>query len=212
MTLVTGIRRSAPRRSRVAAVVKIARLAGIAAVFVLLLAGTGCAQRIGYKDIADPNGLYHFKVRSDWQSTLVGGVNLVYASKELPKSDKLADTLTLMAYPSYEATDVPLAEQLENVIALRAKNRGWRSYERSKPASITVGGHEGVAVDVSGVDANGAEFDGRFYLVRAGDRQVGVLAVAPSGKLAQFDPELDAIVTQRWFWHGPAAKGTTQTP
>lgn len=188
------------------------RHVGLVIAVALLVALGGCAQKVTYKDVADPNGLYHFKVRSDWQSTLLNDVNLVYASDELPAADKLADTLTLAVYASYEATEVPLAEQLGNVIERRAENRGWKSFERSEATSVTVGGREGAAIDVSGVDANGAEFEARFYLVRAGDRQVGFIAVAPAGKLAEFDAELNAIVTERWFWHGTLGGETTKTP
>lgn len=183
----------------------------LAAVVALLVVLSGCAQKVTYKDIADPNGLYHFKVRSNWQSTLLSGVNLVYASDKLPASDALADTLTLAVYASYEATDVPLPEQLQTVIERRAENRGWKSYQRSEATSVTVGGREGVAIDVTGVDANRTKFDARFYLVRAGNRQVGFLAVAPAGKLATFDDELKAIITERWFWHGALGGETTQT-
>lgn len=171
----------------------------------------GCAEKITLVDVSDPNALFHFKIRSDWQSSTVQGLTLIYASPELPKNDKLADTLTIAVYPSYEATDAPLPEQLRTVIERRSKNRGWKSYEASEPASVTVGGRTGVSIDVSGTDANGADFDARFYLVRTGDRQVGFFAVAPKGTLQRYEEELSAIIEDRWYWHRPE-KETTPTP
>ncbi|MCL4079326.1 hypothetical protein MX659_06990 [Coriobacteriia bacterium Es71-Z0120] len=183
----------------------------ILAFATLLAATTGCAKKVTLVDVSDPNALFHFKIRSDWQSTTVQGLTLVYASPELPKSDKLADTLTLAVYPSYDATDVPLPEQLKGVIERRSKNRHWKSYEASEPTSITVGGRPGVSADVSGTDANGTAFDARFYLVRTGDQQVGFFAVAPKGTLKRYEAELAAIMKDRWYWHRPESE-TTATP
>lgn len=198
---------NARRRTR-----RVLAVLAVAALATALLAAAGCTSKdTALKDIADPNGLFHFKVPSEWQSTVVQGLTLVYASPELPKTDTLPDTLTLAVYPSYDATDIPLPEQLKGVVERRSKNRNWRSYQASEPTSVTVGEREGVSLDVSGVDANGAAFDARFYLVRTGDQQVGFFAVAPKGGLAKYHGDLAAIIGQRWYWHRPEAE-TTANP
>lgn len=186
------------------------RGAALLCVAALAAALTGCTLFGGEpasQTVADPQGLFHFKVPASWQVNVEQGLIAVYAAEEPPESSAL-DALSLVVLSaSAEETTTAVAERVASIVAARAASRGWQEYAVGEAEDVAVGSRTGVRVEVSGTDADGVAFEGAYQLVRTSGVEVLVVAVSPEGRWAQDRESLDDIFEQ-WYWLRPE----TETP
>ncbi len=182
----------------------VAAIAALCALGLLLSLASGCSffEQEQPKTVTDPSGLFHFKVPGSWQSNVTADLIAVYAAKELPESGSL-ESLSILVYSGTpEDTSTPVEDRVTDIIALRAENREWESYETSDPEEVTIGGRPGTRIGVEGVDSEGAEFSGAYHLVRTSGKEVLVIALSP-GSGWESDEQLAADVFEQWFWLKP---------
>jgi hypothetical protein len=177
-------------------------ITALLAAVIATAAFTGCSASVGgesQKTVADPNGLFHFKVPAEWQSNTEQGLITVYAAEELPDSGEL-DALSLVVLSgSVEDTTTPVEAKVVEIVGLRAASRGWSEYSTGEPEDVMVGNRPGIRVEVRGSDAEGVEFEGAYHLVRTAGSEVLVVAVSPGG---QWDSDRERIddVFEQWYW------------
>ncbi len=178
----------------------------VAVAMAGVVALSGCALLDGSTvSVSDANNLFHFKVPEKWLVTNEGDVLSVYADKRLPVEGEDPSALSLIVLSSTEASSAPVADVLTYLIDARAEQRGWTDVQKGEIGPVTVGGREGVSVQVSATSSEAKAFDSRYYFVRSGGNEVFVAAVAPPGKsIDAYDKDLKRI-TEQWFWHFDAA-------
>jgi len=183
---------------------------------MLVLPGVpGCQSSQGagdYTDIADTAGLFHFKIPATWQHVIEPGTIMVYAAKELPAAGEDFEALTLFVFSSEVSTTAPEAEELQAIIENRAQTRGWKDYTAAEPEEAAIGNRTGTKIAVSGLDGQGKGFSSEFFLIRTGNKTVGILAVAPSDSYADTKDDLADILANRWYWLTSSESSGTPSP
>jgi hypothetical protein len=172
------------------------------AVVFATVAITGCSASGGgasQKTVADPNGLFHFKIPADWQSSTEQGLITVYGAEELPESGEI-DALSLIVLSgSTEDTGTPVDTKIVEIVDLRADSRGWTDYSVGDPEEVMVGNRPGTRVEVAGADGEGVAFESGYHLVRTAGSDVLIVAVSPEGQWSRDREQLDEVFTQ-WYW------------
>jgi hypothetical protein len=176
------------------------------ALLAMTIALAGCSLFADEPDqtVADPEGLFHFKVPGTWQADSETGVIAVYASEDVPEQDSLDAMSILVLSDSTVDTATTTAERLQLLVDGRAESRTWESYETQEPVEISVGDRTGTRLEVSGVDSAGRAFEGAYHLVRTSGSDVLVVAISPADSWAEDREALDSIFEQ-WFWLKPEA-------
>lgn len=193
---------------------RITRITLLAAVVLVgaLLAGCGLLPGSGdTRSVSDLNNLFNFEVPAKWLVRTDEGVVTVYASDELPAQGEQPDALAVLVLSSREASGAPVPEMLEYLVDARAKSRGWTAVKKGEPQKTTVGGRPATYIDVSAKNAEGKQFESRYYFVRTDGSEAFVAAIAPAGKpIDSYDKDLEKI-TKMWYWYGAGVKASDQT-
>lgn len=176
-------------------------IAPVIALLAALTLLTGCFGGQDLQSVSDAGGLFHVRVPDDWQANAQPQVLILYGDDKLPGSEQEAfEQLSIGMFVASQASSDPVGPKLTALMDARAKGRGWKSKQVSKPAEISIGGRPGFALDVSGTDAQGREFAGRAALVRTGGSEVLVFAVAPQDTWDKRADEVETLFTE-WYWH-----------
>lgn len=177
-------------------------LAALLAATFAAIALAGCSTSAGgasEKTVADPGGLFHFKIPADWQSSTEQGLITVYGAEELPESGEI-DALSLIVLSgSTEDSGTPVDTKIVEIVDLRAESRGWTDYSVGDPVEVMVGTRPGTRVEVRGNDAEGLAFESGYHLVRTAGSDVLIVAVSPEGQWSRDREQLDEVFTQ-WYW------------
>ena len=177
-------------------------LTTVLATALATVAITGCSASGGgtsQKTVADPNGLFHFKIPAEWQSNTEQGLITVYGAEELPESGEIAALSLIVLSGATEDTGTPIDTKIVEIVDLRAESRGWTDYSVGDPGEVMVGNRTGTRVEVQGSDAEGVAFEGAYHLVRTAGSDVLIVAVSPEGQWASDGEQLDEVFEQ-WYW------------
>ena len=206
------MKRTARASTSILAVVSLLALAVLAAGCSLLPGG----DAEDFTTITENSGLFHIKIPSGWSGQSEDGLVAVASTEDMPADVDTIDRFWLLVYPSAQASETPLAEELPFLVEARAEARAWQDAEFGQVETTTIGSRDAVMLEASGSNVDGVAFDGRYYLVRTQGHDIIVTAIAPAGTLDDYVDELDAILTERWFWHGEDTPSdeptTTETP
>jgi hypothetical protein len=185
--------------------------AAIAVALLMAFALTACGGAEEKRDVNDYTSLFHVKVPAEWQTTVEPGVTSIYANDELPSAENDPGALAVVVFVSESTTDVPVPEALTGYTEYWGESRGWTEVVMSNPYDVTVGSRPATRVDITGVAGNGDPFQAAYIWVRTNGREVLVTAVAPPENWANYEDDLDSVLTE-WYWHraeGASADETT---
>lgn len=189
----------------------------LVALLVVLVAATGCGQE-KMISLPDTTGAYHIVVPESWQHQLANGYIGLYVSKQLPTTvAQAADFPSITILTTTTASTTPVPVELTRLIEMRAAGRGWKSKTVSTPTSAMIGNRPAYMSTVSGTDANGTKFQGKFFVGRTSGREVFIAAISTPDKWPAFSKQVDQLLKD-WYWQLPDTSnqlpgtGTSKVP
>lgn len=162
---------------------------------------TGCAKEPALRSYGEPTGLFHIKVREDWQVNVQPGFMSVYAGSEFPAED-VFDALSVLIFVVVPTEGEP-ADALTTLISNRAKEREWQEYETGDMQDTRLGNRIAHKRHVTGIDARGNHFAADYVIARTNDREVLVVAVAPAETWESDRVAAATLLEEEWYWHIP---------
>lgn len=183
--------------------------------FFLLIMGAlaGCSSGDDESiSIPDSSGAFHFMAPATWQHNESNGMITLYAADSLPSNEAeakkaIATAPSFVVLTTQVVSTTPVPDELVSLIDARAEAREWESKEVADPVKTKLGNREAYYADVTGVDANGGSFKGRFYLARAAQREVFIAAIGSPTAWSEFAKQINTI-TQEWYWQLPDEEGS----
>ena len=181
---------------------------------LLVLAGTltlaGCGTRNrDQQTISSNEGLFHIKAPASWQKRVDERFIGLYASEELPTSEKL-ESLSIVILSGGSTSTSPTAQLLSKFAKERSRTRKWKAADIGDPQNVKVGGRPASRISVAGNDSNGA-FAGAYYLIRTADSDVLVMAVTPKDAWGADEARVTQL-TRDWFWHEAPSEESSSAP